>query len=94
MGFGPKQARNLWQWLGLTRYEIPIDSRVAKWVNGGNLSFKIDSKKLGAGRYYELLADQIRVICVAAEVLPCVLDACIFAAADGGWDAESVGEYN
>jgi len=33
-GFGPKQSRNLWQWVGLTRYEIPIDSRVAKWING------------------------------------------------------------
>ena len=27
-GFGPKQARNLLQGLGLTRYEIPIDSRI------------------------------------------------------------------
>jgi hypothetical protein len=30
-GFGPKQSRNLWQLLGLTRYEIPIDRRVRKW---------------------------------------------------------------
>jgi hypothetical protein len=27
-GFGPKQSRNLLQSLGLTRYEIPIDSRI------------------------------------------------------------------
>src|SRR6056297_2927754 len=32
-GFGPKQSRNLLQSLGLTRYEIPIDSRITKWLN-------------------------------------------------------------
>jgi hypothetical protein len=32
-GFGPKQSRNLWQWLGLTRFEIPLDSRVTRWLN-------------------------------------------------------------
>ena len=32
-GFGPKQARNLLQALGLTRYEIPIDSRMIRWLN-------------------------------------------------------------
>ncbi len=32
-GFGPKQSRNFLQSLGLTRYEIPIDSRITKWLN-------------------------------------------------------------
>ena len=32
-GFGPKQARNLLQSLGLTQHEIPIDSRITKWLN-------------------------------------------------------------
>src|SRR5262249_3000065 len=32
-GFGPKQSRNLLTNLGLTRYEIPIDSRVTSWLN-------------------------------------------------------------
>jgi hypothetical protein len=31
-GFGPKQSRNLLQGLGLSRYEIPIDSRITKWL--------------------------------------------------------------
>jgi endonuclease III len=31
-GVGPKQARNLLQSLGLVRYEIPLDSRVAGWL--------------------------------------------------------------
>src|SRR5207253_3836860 len=32
-GFGPKQSRNLLQWLGLSRFEIPIDSRITRWLN-------------------------------------------------------------
>ena len=32
-GFGPKQSRNLLQWLGPSRYEIPLDSRITKWLN-------------------------------------------------------------
>lgn len=32
-GFGPKQSRNLLQGLGLSRFEIPIDSRITKWLN-------------------------------------------------------------
>ncbi len=32
-GFGPKQSRNLLQKLGISRYEIPIDSRITKWLN-------------------------------------------------------------
>ena len=32
-GFGPKQSRNLLQSLGITKFEIPIDSRITKWLN-------------------------------------------------------------
>jgi hypothetical protein len=31
-GVGPTQARNLLQSLGLTWYEIPLDSRVVRWL--------------------------------------------------------------
>ena len=33
-GFGPKQSRNLLQSLGLTRYEIPVDSRITVYFVG------------------------------------------------------------
>jgi hypothetical protein len=36
-GFGPKQSRNFWQWLGLTRFEIPLDSRVTAWLNSQHI---------------------------------------------------------
>lgn len=76
-GFGPKQSRNFWQWLGLTRYEIPLDSRVAKWVNA-SLSFKMDVNNLAYANRYEAYLDRIQEACAAAGVLPCVLDAAAF----------------
>lgn len=76
-GFGPKQSRNLWQWLGLTRYEIPLDSRVMKWVNA-NLSRHFDVLKLPTARYYEAALDYVQEVCQEAGVLPCMLDAAAF----------------
>lgn len=76
-GLGPKQSRNLWQWLGLTRYEIPLDSRVTNWVND-TLSAKIDAKQLGQLKYYESALDCLQAICEKTEALPCELDAAAF----------------
>ena len=76
-GIGPKQSRNLWQWLGLTRYEIPIDSRVADWINA-NLSIQVNTEKLGDNRYYEGILDYLQDICDKAGVFPCVFDAAAF----------------
>lgn len=76
-GLGPKQSRNLWQWLGLTRYEIPLDSRVTDWVNN-NFATKINAKRLGQLRYYESALDCVQAVCEKAEVLPCELDAAAF----------------
>lgn len=76
-GLGPKQGRNLWQWLGLSRYEIPLDSRVTDWINS-NLSFRIDAKRLVQLAYYEAVLDHVQDVCERAGVLPCVLDASAF----------------
>lgn len=76
-GIGPKQSRNLWQWLGLTRYEIPLDSRVCSWINN-NLSFHIDSAKLIDLTYYEQMLDRVQAVCAEAGVLPCLFDAAAF----------------
>jgi hypothetical protein len=82
-GLGPKQSRNFWQWLGLTRYEIPLDSRVTEWINK-NLSAKVEAKRLGNIAYYESVLDWLQGICKKAGVLPCQLDAAAF-------DYENVG---
>ncbi len=81
-GFGPKQSRNLLQWLGLTQYEIPIDSRILKWLrelgNGGSLDL-LSSSALGETDYYCCIMDTIQELCTQAEVLPCIFDASVFA---------------
>ncbi len=83
-GLGPKQSRNLWQWLGMTRYEIPLDSRVTNWVNA-NLSSKIEPKRLNVLKYYESALDYLQAICHKADVLPCELDAAAFEYEDLGF---------
>jgi len=76
-GIGPKQSRNLWQWLGLTRYEIPLDSRICKWIST-NLPVKVETKYLGDERYYDAVLDYIQTLCERADVLPCIFDAAAF----------------
>ncbi|MGH9505310.1 MAG: hypothetical protein ACRD13_00160 [Terriglobales bacterium] len=84
-GLGPKQSRNLWQWLGLTRYEIPLDSRVAAWANKNlDSRMKIDPKELGVPARYESVLDRVQALCGAAGVLPCLLDAAAFVEGGSG----------
>ena len=89
-GFGPKQSRNLLQSLGLTRYEIPIDSRITKWLNEFGFPAKLNATALADAGYYEFVLDGFQALCAASEVFPCVLDAAIFASFDGdGWTEEN-----
>lgn len=90
-GFGPKQSRNLLQSLGLTRFEIPIDSRVTKWLNGFGFPVRLNAAVLSDAAYYEFVSDGIQALCENADIFPCVLDAAIFAAKDGnGWNNANV----
>ena len=82
IGIGPKQSRNLWQVLGLTRYEIPIDSRVTEWLNDQKFPFHVSSRALTDSDYYNLVLDGIREICRSCGILPCKLDACVFSRKD------------
>jgi thermostable 8-oxoguanine DNA glycosylase len=78
IGFGPKQSRNFWQDVGLFRYEIPIDSRILRWLNN-HLNFYIPSGRLSDERYYSQVMDAVRELALKAGFLPCMLDASIFA---------------
>jgi hypothetical protein len=92
-GFGPKQSRNLWQWLGLTRYEIPIDGRITKWLNtNAGLPVTISAQSLADSGSYELVMSAVHALCAEAGVLPCVFDAAVFASYDRDWRPEEV-EY-
>lgn len=78
-GFGPKQSRNLLQWLGVTQYEIPIDTRLIKWIKTlGDLNMLTPSA-LSDNDYYCAIMDAIIDLCNAAEVFPCIFDASVFA---------------
>jgi hypothetical protein len=78
-GFGPKQSRNLWQWLGLTRFEIPLDRRVTDWLNQNQIfPFTLSATALGDENYYAFVMDGLRMVCDAADVMPCVFDAAVF----------------
>jgi hypothetical protein len=85
-GFGPKQSRNLLQALGLTRYEIPIDTRVTAWLSDFGFPVRLSATALADPNYYDFVSRGIQALCAKCNVFPCILDAAIFAAKDGdGW---------
>mgnify|MGYP006965539446 CR=1 FL=1 len=89
-GFGPKQSRNFLQALGLTKYEIPIDSRITNWLNKFGFPVLLNSSSLGDKSYYHFVLDGIQELCYKAEIYPCMLDAAIFSSYDNGeWTLEN-----
>ena len=90
-GFGPKQSRNLWQWLGLTRFEIPIDSRVIRWLNENHLfPFALSAQGLIDEGYYRFVMSGIQNVRDVAGSLPCVFDAAVFASYDRDWELDEL----
>ncbi|MFC1600833.1 hypothetical protein ACFL34_00595 [Candidatus Sumerlaeota bacterium] len=81
-GYGPKQSRNLLQWLGLTQYEIPLDSRIINWFNNWHFPVVLSAKALSDPHYYEFILEGIQQLCARCDVFPCVLDAAIFSSVD------------
>lgn len=89
-GFGPKQSRNFLQSLGLTKYEIPVDSRITNWLNDFGFPVSLTSSPLGDKGYYHFVSDGIQELCRKAEIYPCILDAAIFSSYDNGeWTEEN-----
>jgi hypothetical protein len=77
------KARNLWQCVGVTQYEIPLDSRICSWINQVPSAFRLEPARLYSSvPYYEETMSQVQAICDAAGVLPCEFDAAVFANAD------------
>ncbi len=89
-GFGPKQSRNLLQTLGLTEFEIPVDSRITKWLSDFGFPIKLSATALGDENYYNFVQDGFQKICEACDILPCVMDAAIFASFDGEWPEDKL----
>lgn len=91
-GLGPKQSRNLLQWVGVGRYEIPIDSRITKWLNRHLLTFTLSANMLSDEAYYDMVSDGIQALCERVGVYPCILDAAVFASYDKvAWNSSNLG---
>jgi hypothetical protein len=90
VGLGPKQSRTLLQGLGLTRYEIPIDSRITRWLNDFGFPVHLSAAGLADPDYYNFVSDGVQAMCEACDVLPCVFDAAVFSSYDDGWTEENV----
>ncbi|MGA9086417.1 MAG: hypothetical protein WB284_06875 [Methanoregula sp.] len=96
-GIGPKQSRNYLQILGLTRYEIPIDSRFIRWIlenqfplyfDGiliGELKKKTLETRLSTPYWYDCILDKLQELSSKCSIFPVVLDGCVFASFDREW---------
>lgn len=90
IGFGPKQSRNFLQSLGLTKYEIPIVSRITDWLNDFGFPVTLKSTALQDKGYYHFVSDGIQILCDRAGIYPCILDAVIFSSFDNNeWTEEN-----
>lgn len=78
-GFGPCEARVFLQTLGLTKFEIPIDSVISEWLNNFGFPVKLSPISLQDRDFYHFVSDGIQLLCNRAEVYPCVLEAAIHA---------------
>lgn len=87
-GLGPKQARNFIQWLGLSRYEVPLDSRILKKIKELGADFVPRSNALSDEVVYIFVQSGIQKIAELLNIYPCELDACIFASFDISTDEE------
>ena len=89
-GYGPKQSRNFLQILGVTKYEIPLDSRIIDWLNNHNFPIHLTGSGLSDKYYYQFIISGIQELCRKADIYPCLLDAAIFSSYDKDkWTVEN-----
>ena len=81
-GLGPKQARNFIQWAGLSRYEVPLDSRVLKKLKEFGCTFVPRANALSDETVYRFVQAGLQQISASLGIYPCILDACIFSSFD------------
>lgn len=90
-GLGQKQSRNFIQWLGLSRYEVPLDSRVLKQIRDFGANFVPSGAALTDEAVYLFVQEGIQQIAKALDMYPCELDAHIFSSFDNDDDEEDAG---
>jgi thermostable 8-oxoguanine DNA glycosylase len=72
-GFGSKEARSFLLALGVTRYEIPIDYKLIKWLKAFDFPIKFSKIALQDILFYHFVSDGIQKLCEISEIYPCVL---------------------
>lgn len=77
-GLGPKQSRNFIQWSGLSRYEIPLDSRVLKRLKELGCTFVPKANALSDETVYRFIESGLQQVAAELGIYPCILDACIY----------------
>ncbi len=77
-GLGLKQSRNFLQSIGLSRYEVPLDSRVLKRLREFGANFVPSGSAMVDEAVYLFVQDLVQRIAKELDIYPCELDACIF----------------
>lgn len=76
-GFGAIEARIFLQHLGLSKYEIPLDTVISDWFNDFGFPITMSVAALQDRNFYHFVSDGIQLLCEKVEVYPCVLEAAI-----------------
>jgi hypothetical protein len=77
-GFGAVEARLFLQYLGLSRFEIPIHWMVIEWLNQFGFPIYLSPNALHDRYYYHFISDGIQFLCEIAGTYPCILEAAIY----------------
>lgn len=81
-GIGLKQSRNYIQWIGISQYEIPLDSRVTKVMKRLGASFVPNAAAMSDAEVYYMVQGGLQLLADKLGIKPCILDACIFSSFD------------
>jgi hypothetical protein len=65
--------------MGLSKYEIPLDSRMVKVLRELQFPVPLSAVALADEDYYCFIEDGIQNLMAEIGVYPCVFDACAFA---------------
>jgi thermostable 8-oxoguanine DNA glycosylase len=72
-GFGSKEARSFLLELGVSKYEIPIDNKLIKWLENFDFPIKFSKTALQDILFYHFVSDGIQKLCEISDIYPCVL---------------------
>lgn len=72
-GFGSKEARSFLLALGVTKYEIPIDIPLIRWLENFGFPIKFSKTALQDILFYHFVSDGIQKLCEISDIYPCVL---------------------